>query len=125
MDTNVGEVCTMVENESPKKLGVVRSMWLRDPVTGRLMRDHGPEDHIGVSRNDIVPDTRRSMFDRWIDDAVDMAPKHPEGWNKEQHYMNMGWCWCGQSCPCCRAKVGDTLGGCEICIRQYKYPTQS
>ena len=36
--------------------------------------------------------------------------KHPEIWSKNNHYGQ-----CGQSCPCCRAHVGDTLGACPIC----------
>ena len=36
--------------------------------------------------------------------------KHPESWNKHSHYGQ-----CGQSCPCCRAMVGDEWGACSIC----------
>jgi DNA-directed RNA polymerase subunit M/transcription elongation factor TFIIS len=35
---------------------------------------------------------------------------HPRGWDPQNHYG-----MCGQSCPCCRAEVGDTLGACPIC----------
>ena len=35
---------------------------------------------------------------------------HPRGWDSHNHYG-----MCGQSCPCCRAEVGDTLGACPIC----------
>ena len=41
--------------------------------------------------------------------------KHPKGWTKDFHYLSFG-CYCGQSCPCCRAMVGDTLGACPICL---------
>ena len=41
--------------------------------------------------------------------------RHAVGWNQKNHYGEMGWCWCGQSCPCCRAKAGDILGACSIC----------
>ena len=27
-------------------------------------------------------------------------------------------CFCGQSCPCCRAIAGDKLGACEICLKK-------
>ena len=37
--------------------------------------------------------------------------KHPVVWSKNSHYGQ-----CGQSCPCCRAHMGDTLGACSICI---------
>jgi len=36
--------------------------------------------------------------------------KHPSGWTKENHYG-----MCGQSCPCCRKKVGDIFGVCTVC----------
>lgn len=35
---------------------------------------------------------------------------HPTGWTPITHYGQ-----CGQSCPCCRRRVGDTLGACTIC----------
>ncbi len=44
---------------------------------------------------------------------------HPEGWTRHLHYFNFG-CYCGQSCPCCRALVGDTLGACPICLQNKK-----
>jgi hypothetical protein len=43
--------------------------------------------------------------------------KHAVGWNEKNHYGDMGWCWCGQSCPCCRARAGDILGACDICLK--------
>lgn len=39
-------------------------------------------------------------------------PSHPKSWNNKSHYGQ-----CGQSCPCCRARVGDTLGACTICLK--------
>ena len=55
---------------------------------------------------------------RWSNDGVGLPKqlKHVVGWNEKNHYGEMGWCWCGQSCPCCRARAGDILGACEICI---------
>lgn len=44
----------------------------------------------------------------------DNPVKHPKGWSKNMHYFNLGG-QCGQSCPCCRAMVGDILGACPIC----------
>jgi len=38
--------------------------------------------------------------------------KHPESWNPYNHYGQ-----CGQSCPCCRAIIGDKWGACSICIK--------
>ena len=37
--------------------------------------------------------------------------QHPIYWCNQNHYGQ-----CGQSCPCCRAAVGDTFGACPICI---------
>ena len=37
---------------------------------------------------------------------------HPDVWSKKNHYGQ-----CGQSCPCCRAHMGDTLGACNICTK--------
>ena len=48
---------------------------------------------------------------------------HPEGWTRHLHYFNFG-CYCGQSCPCCRALVGDTLGACPICLENRKKSLQ-
>lgn len=45
--------------------------------------------------------------------------QHPFGWTKKFHYSNFG-CYCGQSCPCCRARVGDTFGACPICLENKK-----
>ncbi len=65
---------------------------------------------------------QRSMLDRWADDAKDLTEDaelicHPVGWTKKNHYSDLGWMWCGQSCPCCRTRCGDILGGCQICVR--------
>lgn len=81
---------------------------------------------------------QRSLIDRWMDGAEflqepevepleesEEEPEepeemqcHPVGWTKKNHYSELGWQWCGQSCPCCRARVGDTLGACPVCIRE-------
>ena len=37
---------------------------------------------------------------------------HPECWNEHTHYGQ-----CGQSCPCCRAMVGDEWGACLVCSK--------
>ena len=39
---------------------------------------------------------------------------HPECWNEHTHYGQ-----CGQSCPCCRAMVGDEWGACLVCSKKY------
>lgn len=78
---------------------------------------------------------KRSMIDRWMEGAEFLKEPevepieesteepeemqcHPVGWTKKNHYSELGWQWCGQSCPCCRARVGDTLGACAVCIRE-------
>ena len=81
---------------------------------------------------------QRSMIDRWMDGAEFLEEPevepieeseepgeepeemqcHPVGWTKKNHYSELGWQWCGQSCPCCRARVGDTIGACPVCIRE-------
>jgi hypothetical protein len=38
---------------------------------------------------------------------------HPDCWNAIGHYGQ-----CGQSCPCCRAEVGDVWGVCLVCINK-------
>ena len=40
--------------------------------------------------------------------------KHPDIWSKISHYGQ-----CGQSCPCCRAHMGETLGTSSICKVPY------
>tara|TARA_B000000557_G_scaffold216872_1_gene183899 strand:+ start:289 stop:891 length:603 start_codon:yes stop_codon:yes gene_type:complete len=82
---------------------------------------------------------KRSMIDRWMEGAEFLEEPeiepieepteepteereemqcHPVGWTKKNHYSELGWQWCGQSCPCCRAHAGDTLGACPVCIRE-------
>lgn len=51
-----------------------------------------------------------------------MDYKHPNYWTKEKHYGAHGQC--GQSCPCCRAEVGDTFGACPICILRFNETIQ-
>ena len=64
----------------------------------------------------------KTINEKWLEDPIiaQVEPVdnlcHPVGWNSTNHYSDMGWQWCGQSCPCCRAKAGDTLGACEICL---------
>ena len=54
-----------------------------------------------------------------------LKAKHPFGWipmkkgSNFMHYMGLGG-QCGQSCPCCRAEAGDTLGACPYCRKFQK-----
>jgi len=86
------------------------SEWTRSD--GRLVRTQTKQPQTKQPQTKHPP-----MFDRWKDDNV-AALTHPIGWSATNHYMDMGWCWCGQSCPCCRAKMGEMLGGCEICTQK-------
>ena len=42
---------------------------------------------------------------------------HPPHWNPIRHFGR-----CGQSCPCCRARVGELMGACPVCIREAGQP---
>jgi len=44
--------------------------------------------------------------------SVKPIDKHPTCWDSENHYGQ-----CGQSCPCCRARAGDSVnwGACPLC----------
>ena len=50
--------------------------------------------------------------------------KHEKGWNKNTHYMGVSDNHqCGQSCPCCRARVfksgidpDSKFGACLVCL---------
>ena len=55
-----------------------------------------------------------SMFDRWLVDPTPISNsiEHPKSWNIDTHYG-----MCGQSCPCCRAKLGEIIGACTICMK--------
>ena len=50
---------------------------------------------------------------------------HPEGGQKIPLLKARG-CYAGQSCPCCRAQVGDTFKiACPICLKNkqnYNFP---
>ena len=75
---------------------------------------------INMSDNTNYP----SMFWRW---TVDPNPgpnpdsnksntktkqtNHPKSWNSDNHYGQ-----CGQSCPCCRARMGESFGACTVCL---------
>ena len=54
-------------------------------------------------------------------DKKTIIPKqHIEGWTQQEHYTNIGH-WCGQSCPCCRALLGELWGACSICSKIEEY----
>jgi len=47
------------------------------------------------------------------EDKKESEINHPDSWSSHTHYGQ-----CGQSCPCCRAIVGDKWGACSICINK-------
>ena len=64
-----------------------------------------------------MPQTRSQTRKNKIKNSVQTVPiVHPEGWTRKFQYSSFG-CYCGQSCPCCRALVGDTFGACPICMK--------
>ena len=84
------------------------------------------------SRNSTstVSADQKSLFWRWATDAEALANQttnqtptcHPVGWRPIIHYMPIGG-QCGQSCPCCRAKVYNLgidddarFGACLVCL---------
>ena len=72
---------------------------------------------------EILAEDSKNIYSRWLDDSIVSQEEeqcHPVGWTRENHYTELGWQYCGQSCPCCRAKDGDKLGACPICIKDLK-----
>jgi len=72
---------------------------------------------------EILAEDSKNIYSRWLDDPIISQEEeqcHPVGWTQENHYTELGWQWCGQSCPCCRAKAGDKLGACPVCIKDLK-----
>ena len=106
-----------------------RGMIVRNPTGIPLKKWLAPEDSdVDISgqiqeMTEILAEEPQNIYSRWLDDPI--APQeeeqcHPVGWTPENHYTELGWQWCGQSCPCCRAKAGDKLGACPICIKDLK-----
>jgi hypothetical protein len=50
---------------------------------------------------------------KFIVEETDQELIHPDCWNAIGHYGQ-----CGQSCPCCRAEVGDVWGACLVCSKK-------
>lgn len=92
-------------------------------IRGFLSRHSMNLSELPFKGNPSVIYKGHSMLDRWGEGAEMIVtpeePKcHPVGWTEKNHYSELGWQWCGQSCPCCRARAGDTLGACPICAKQ-------
>lgn len=106
-----------------------RGMIVRNPTGIPLKEWYAPEESdVDISdqiqeMTEILAEDSKNIYSRWLDDSI-VSPKeeqcHPVGWTRENHYTELGWQWCGQSCPCCRAKAGDTLGACPVCIKDLK-----
>ena len=63
------------------------------------------------NQNDTGPNDSTICREEHPEKPQEPVPtSHPTGWSPTAHYG-----MCGQSCPCCRAEVGDTFGACPIC----------
>ena len=83
--------------------------------------DAADDDADDAAADDAVdaaaaPDSKSKMTLRSVYKNNAQSPiktqveEHPASWDSTTHYGQ-----CGQSCPCCRSEVGDTLGACPIC----------
>ena len=45
------------------------------------------------------------------DNPPEIILVHPDGWTEQNHYNE-----CGDICSCCRAKQGETLDVCLVCM---------
>jgi len=53
----------------------------------------------------------KKLFKKKLNLDKKIKKEHGRKWNKISH-----WGQCGQSCPCCRWKIGQEIfGSCEIC----------
>ena len=77
---------------------------------------------IPIDEDEPVPERKKRSHtmtlrshtkDKVNEDINEIEIKHPENWTSHTHYGQ-----CGQSCPCCRAIVGDKWGACSICINK-------
>ena len=66
-------------------------------------------------RDKIMTRSKKRKRDDSVEKNIDMGKKHTDiysGWNEKNHYGQ-----CGQSCPCCRWKIGrEIFGSCTICM---------
>ena len=71
------------------------------------------EDY-NYSQTDTTPNDSTICMEELKEESREPIPtSHPMGWSPTAHYG-----MCGQSCPCCRAELGDTFGACPICIKK-------
>tara|TARA_B100001094_G_scaffold308708_1_gene341631 strand:+ start:71 stop:934 length:864 start_codon:yes stop_codon:yes gene_type:complete len=71
------------------------------------------EDY-NYSQTDSTPNDSTICMEELKEEPQEPVPtSHPMCWSSTNHYG-----MCGQSCPCCRAEVGDTLGACPICLKK-------
>ena len=99
-------------------------IWV-DEDSGEIHYLGGTEEHPNIFQLPKETNGKHRMINRFyggygttrglMSIVQEKRNKHPPQWNKEDHYMRMGG-QCGQSCPCCRARVGDTLGACTVCL---------
>ena len=71
------------------------------------------EDY-NYNQTEATPNDSTICMEELKEESQEPIPtSHPMGWSPTNHYG-----MCGQSCPCCRAEVGDTFGACPICIKK-------
>jgi hypothetical protein len=107
-----------------------RGMIVRNPTGTPLKEWVVPEENdLNISgqiqeMNEILAEEPKNIYSRWLADPIvpneEEQQCHPVGWTQKNHYSELGWQWCGQSCPCCRARAGDTLGACPVCLKYLK-----
>ena len=101
--------------------GIPLEKWLR--IVAPEENDLDISDQI-QEMTEILAEDSKNIYSRWSDDPIvaqeEEQQYHPVGWTQKNHYSELGWQWCGQSCPCCRAKAGDKLGACPVCIKDLK-----
>jgi hypothetical protein len=77
--------------------------------------DEEPESDITRSTHQMTLRSHTKLNEVIIEYETELYPEpvhHPECWNEHTHYGQ-----CGQSCPCCRAIVGDEWGACLVCSK--------
>ena len=77
--------------------------------------DEEQEPELGQRTHQMTLRSHTRLKDTEVEEPEPEPEKitHPECWNEHTHYGQ-----CGQSCPCCRAIVGDEWGACLVCIKK-------
>jgi hypothetical protein len=67
-----------------------------------------------------MPQSNQSNNQDKTNNQKKVESKHMHNWDFNTHYDNL--IYCGQSCPCCRARVQKEyghieFGACKICLK--------